>query len=163
MDGFLSHIGEMRDTTRLAAIWGRRPATVRDATHVKRCTRLASHTLFHRTIGILPIPQTGDGTVHQVLWDARGKTPEIRWHPTPCHTASAASHHTTSCRHLFVPPHLHNSTFLEDGAHMHVPPFAYQTVDAQMGAHAPLYRYESVPAVRLSPYCEGRLAGTEHA
>lgn len=87
------------------------------------------------------------------------KSAGIPHHVTPHLQHRTTPHHadTYSC------PHLHNSTFLEDGAHMHVPPFAYQTIDATMGAHAPLYRYESVPAVRLSPYCEGRLAGTEHA
>lgn len=163
MDGFLSHIGEMRDTTRLAANLG--PASR------NRAGRHARQTMH--TAGIPhPIPQNHWNSANPTnrrrhrtsgsVGRQRKKHPKsagIPHHVTPHLQHRTTPHHadTYSC------PHLHNSTFLEDGAHMHVPPFAYQTVDAQMGAHAPLYRYESVPAVRLSPYCEGRLAGTEHA
>lgn len=163
MDGFLSHIGEMRDTTRLAANLG--PASR------NRAGRHARQTMH--TAGIPhPIPQNHWNSANPTnrrrhrTSSSVGRQRKNTRNPLASHTmshrtCSIAPHHITPTP--IRAPHLHNSTFLEDGAHMHVPPFAYQTIDATMVAHAPLYRYESVPAVRLSPYCEGRLAGTEHA
>lgn len=136
MDGFLSHIGEMRDTTRLAANLG--PASR------NRAGRHARQTMH--TAGIPhPIPQNH--------WNSANPTNRRR-HRTSgsvgCqrkNTRNPLASHTMSHRTCSIAPHHITPTpirapiciirrFLEDGAHMHVPPFAYQTVDATMVAHA---------------------------
>lgn len=141
----------MRDTTRLAANLG--PASR------NRAGRHARQTMH--TAGIPhPIPQNH--------WNSANPTNRRRHRTSGSvgrqrkNTRNPLASHTMSHRTCSIAPHHITPTpirapiciirrFWKMAHTCMCPPFAYQTVDAQMGAHAPLYRYESVPAVRLSP------------
>lgn len=150
MDGFLSHIGEMRDTTRLAANLG--PASR------NRAGRHARQTMH--TAGIPhPIPQNH--------WNSANPTNRQRHRTSGSvgrqrkNTRNPLASHAMSHRTCSIAPHHITPTPIRapiciirrfGGWRTHAcAPICISNGDATMVAHAPLYRYESVPAVRLSP------------